>query len=55
MDRIAQELEGNRIMANQIAQQVFSFEAKVIDVYCSAQANGRETSQKSAWLLFLFF
>ena len=30
MDRIVRELEGNRRMANQIAQQVFSLEEKVI-------------------------
>ena len=30
MDRIVHELEGNRKMANQIAQQVFSVEEKVI-------------------------
>ena len=30
MDRVVRELDENRRMANQIAQQVFSVEAKVI-------------------------
>ena len=33
MDRIVHELEGNRKMANRIAQQVFSVGAKVIYVH----------------------